>query len=71
MNFLEVLLYLSVITVGMETLDGESLYWVLVGMMACMPVLSVGICIMLLLVVIGVSAVGWCMYQAKQQRKTK
>ena len=48
-NFLVTLHFLLVITVGMETLDGGSLGWVLVGIMACMPVLSVGIWIMLLL----------------------
>jgi hypothetical protein len=34
-----------------------SLYWVLVGVVACLPVLSVGIWIMLLLIVLGLSAV--------------
>lgn len=53
--------FLLVIIVGIRTvLVGVSLYWVLVGIVACMPVLSIGICIVLLLIVLGLSAVGWC-----------
>ena len=53
--------FLLVIIVGIRTvLVGVSLYWVLVGMMACLPVLSIGIWMVLLLIVIGISAVGWC-----------
>ena len=40
-----------------KTKKPMSLNWVLVGMMAGLPVLSVGVWIMLLLIVIGISAV--------------
>lgn len=53
--------FLLVIIVGIRTvLVGVSLDWVLVGIVACLPVLSVGFWLMLLLIVIGISAVGWC-----------
>ncbi|MCC2127793.1 hypothetical protein [Hominiventricola filiformis] len=59
--------FLLVIIVGIRmVLVGVSLYWVLLGIVACMPVLSIGICMMLLLLVIGVSAVGWCIEKRLQ-----
>ena len=43
-----------------KTKKPMSLGWVLIGFMAWVPVLSIGVWMMLLLVVVGRSAVGWC-----------
>ena len=52
-----------------KTKKPRSLNWVLVGMVACLPVLSVGIWLMLLLIVVGMSAVGWCIEKRWQHNR--
>lgn len=58
-----------VITIGTEIPAGGLLYWAVFGVTVLVRVLSIGIWLMLLLIVIGMSAGGWCMYLPKRQRK--
>ena len=61
--------FLLVITIGTEIPAGGLLYWAVGGVAVLLRGLSIGVCIVLLLIVIGMSAGGWCMYLPKRQRK--
>lgn len=56
-----------VITIGIKIPAGGLLYWAVGGLTVLMRVLSIGICVVLLLIVIGISAGGWCMYLPKRK----